>query len=874
MIGRRCKASGERGNWNLENFPFISKAVKQADGSVVEGIDAETHCKIVGLVARELVSVMPDFLVRRLFPVGTELIAACHDVGKVSPAFQKMIRQDLSSLEEKERPELRSVNADWAKRRANAFHAKVSAVCLKKKGTYIAEIEGRHHGMKPCSQPAQDCDEIYGGTVWAEKRRELVTRLERYFGMCEDQWPTVQSFVQANVVTGLVTVADWIGSGGVFGSMTPDQVPDDDTLRRLVKEAVRNAGFARLSIIRGLSFVDIFGFEPYPIQQKLFENGVATGVHVLEAPMGIGKTEAALYIAYRLLEKNDASGIYFALPTQLTSNKLWERAAEFLKKITPSHDEHLRLLHSAAWMQPIFCEDGFGEDADVGGSWFDSGKRSLLAPFAVGTIDQALMAVMNVKHGFVRTFGLAGKVVILDEVHSYDSYTGTLINELVSALRELGSTVLILSATITADQKGRLLALPDGLAVTTAYPLITTSIGNQVNEIPVSVQQSSVFAVEKTSDEDAVLDCVLERAENGEQVLWIENTVAKAQAVFKKIAARAASDTISCGLLHSRFIRKERATIENEWVSLYGKKSGARRKEKGRILVGTQVLEQSLDIDADFLVTQLCPTDMLLQRIGRAWRHKTNDVLRPSGASRRVVVLIQDAAKQMRRHPFGSSGLIYSEYVLSRTLEVWNRRSSVTLPNDVRSVLEETYVDREETGTLAEMKTDLEKKKSDLRSLANLVASTQINTLAESSMQTRYSELETTTVLLVRSFVHNRNADGVTITFLDGSVLAIPKHMCDRKRKKKIALTLMQNSVSVTETQAPVYVREVKEYLGPFVYVGGKDDEEHPFRIAIVGADESLYGIQGNTLNETYNLSYNSRYGYSAEKKKKGASDE
>jgi CRISPR-associated endonuclease/helicase Cas3 len=139
--------------------------------------------------------------------------------------------------------------------------------------------------------------------------------------------------------------------------------------------------------------------------------------------MGLGKTEAALYAAYQLLAKQKATGIYFALPTQLTSNKIHERVNAFLAKIlhTTNSNQNALLLHSNAWLKRELAVEG-----NPNGSWFEESKRGILAPFAVGTIDQALMAVMNIKHGFVRAFGLAGKVVILDEVHSYDTYTGTL----------------------------------------------------------------------------------------------------------------------------------------------------------------------------------------------------------------------------------------------------------------------------------------------------------------------------------------------------------------------------------------------------------------------------------------------------------------
>ncbi len=171
--------------------------------------------------------------------------------------------------------------------------------------------------------------------------------------------------------------------------------------------------------------------------------------------MGLGKTEAALYAAYQLLSNGQASGIYFALPTQLTSNKIYDRFNLFLEQILADNCEHRSLLlHANAWL----LDTEMGEEGRPGGALvLISSKRGLLAPFAVGTIDQALMAAMNVKHGFVRAFGLAGKVVILDEVHTYDAYTGTIIDALIQLLTQLDCTVIVLSATLNQERRKELL---------------------------------------------------------------------------------------------------------------------------------------------------------------------------------------------------------------------------------------------------------------------------------------------------------------------------------------------------------------------------------------------------------------------------------
>src|SRR5690606_5658068 len=211
------------------------------------------------------------------------------------------------------------------------------------------------------------------------------------FRSLQGDWPQVRGLAQARVVAGLTSVADWIGSGQNFED--PD-IP----WQQSISKALDDAGFVPPSYRKDLEFVDVFGWPPREAQAALISQVQGPGVYVLEAPMGLGKTEAALFAAYHMLSAGQASGIYFALPTQLTSNKIFERFNSFLEQILSEDCAHRSLLlHSNAWQVT-----DMGEEGRPGGSWFNQSKRGLLAPFAVGTIDQALMAAMNVKHGFVR----------------------------------------------------------------------------------------------------------------------------------------------------------------------------------------------------------------------------------------------------------------------------------------------------------------------------------------------------------------------------------------------------------------------------------------------------------------------------------------
>lgn len=571
------------------------------------------HCQIVGEVARALIKRYPPRLQNALFPAGAELIAACHDIGKVSPCFFEKIRractlppQGLKAL-----PVNPDLERNWG------GHAGVSQVAAKAAGApkWVPEILGQHHGFSPSVAGKRADAEAFGGELWQAERCALIEEIKQRL---QAKWPEPASVAQARLLAGLTSVADWIGSGKHFEDPALPWQPR-------IAMALDEAGFVPPRYRPDLSFQDIFGFAPHAAQTQLIKAAASPGVYVLEAPMGLGKTEAALFAAYELLQRGEACGIYFALPTQLTSNKIFERFNRFLEHaLADDCPQRALLLHANAWL----VETEMGEEGRPGGAWFHHRKRGLLAPFAVGTVDQALMAAMHVKHGFVRAFGLAGKVVILDEVHTYDAYTGTLLDALVRLLRELHCTVIILSATLSHTRRSRLLDAP---LQANAYPLITAvNDAAPVRELPVAAEPAAQISIHIEHDDRPAVQEALDRAAGGQQVLWIENTVKDAQQRYLDVASRAADLGVACGLLHSRFTRTDRQRIEDHWVGLFGKPGLAQRNDTGRILIGTQVLEQSLDIDADFLVTRFAPTDMLLQRMGRLWRHA--GTMRPDGA--------------------------------------------------------------------------------------------------------------------------------------------------------------------------------------------------------------------------------------------------
>ncbi|MBK9663066.1 MAG: CRISPR-associated helicase Cas3' [Nitrosomonas sp.] len=857
MLGRRMQKSTDSLESSL--LPLnqcLAKSRKTNGNIVLPGRLVLSHCQIVGEVARAMMLRMPDWLCAELFPAGAELIAAAHDIGKISPTFQKKIYTALSQKNETVLSALKAFNADAERSWGGHGGVSQAAADAQNVGKYIPEILGQHHGFSPNLTIYQATSEVFGGQLWQAQRIELLAQLKQAL---DADFPIVKDALQARVLAGLTTVSDWIGSGSLF------EDPDGEWQSK-IEQALDAAGFIQPQLKSGLSFSEVFDFTPKAAQIKLIEAASQPGVYVLEAPMGLGKTEAALYAAYQLLCKKLATGIYFALPTQLTSDKIHERVNTFLTRILNDESPHKQalLVHGNAWLKQF----EMGEEGNPGGAWFAQGKRGILAPFAVGTIDQALMAVMNVKHGFVRTFGLAGKVVILDEVHSYDSFTGTILDALVKALRQLHCTVIILSATLTQERRAKLLGITP---ISTAYPLITAQPNTgEFAEVSVELIPDVSVAIVHQPEINAIEEA-LRRAEDGQQVLWIENTVKEAQVLYKKLADRARGMSVACGLFHSRYTKGDRAAKESDWVIYFGKGGTETRAQQGRILVGTQVLEQSLDIDADFLVTRIAPTDMLLQRLGRLWRHEKTR--RPQTARREAWIISPDLAAAITSSElaFGETAKVYAPYVLCRSLKVWQGLTQVCLPSQIRELIEETYAAQDESEQMARYLYQVEIMRAKLERLALLGLSQGGTTQPEEKAQTRHNELESTEVFLIRSYQQDQKKQGTWITFLNNERkwISYNGRSLSREQWREISAMLMQNTLKVADHLAPKAISKTQiQWLGDYFYLGKPEyDESDMLRVALVDESGAVKSLDNSVVNDNYHINYDALIGYQANKK-------
>jgi CRISPR-associated endonuclease/helicase Cas3 len=782
----------------------------KTDAEGKPGISVHDHCVNIGAVCQAMLArgaldgVPPAFIA---------WLGACHDIGKISPGFQrKCVEWLLAHGLEKE-----AQTAAWAN--SEPDHSKVSQYTLqfllrekfgldRDDAALWAAVAGMHHGsphyLGKWNESAGKPDE------WDESRRALAMELEQWFDCPSAPVLPKGAFEALFWTAGLISVADWIGSSEQWFS--PKHKHGGTTVGEAAVQAaiaMDEIGMNAGKITPGLHFRDLFGFEPNDLQRRTLEVITEPGVYVIEAPMGMGKTEAALAAAYQLIGNDQARGLYFALPTQATSNRIHLRVADFLQRIQAQAP---RLVHGGSWLVDDalkFPELNAGQPNDQRGTvhdWFASAKRALLAPYGVGTVDQALMGVIAVKHFFVRHYALAGKVVVLDEVHSYDVFTGAHIEALVEVLSRLGCTVIILSATLTRERREALLrkALPprpatlpgqrpvtetmlpayDPLAPPEAFPLISgVAVGNFIAPRPTEAPPLQPAAKIRFRGESEVLVDAVAAARSGACVLWICNTVNRAQTVYHAICGERCEGDPPVGLLHSRFPFFRREQLEKQWMQLLGK--DRTHRPAGCLLVSTQIVEQSVDLDADLLITEMAPTDMLFQRMGRLWRHwRKADPPRPRPEP--DVWIIEEPmtfadfctanAKDIYE-AFGKKARVYAPYVLLRSLEQWHDKTEVHLPDDIRPWLEATYAERNEDTRPAwkAVKEKMLKKKRDHQNRA-VTAQNVWNLPAlkdEEGIGTRLDECPTAPLILATQ------ADNGVLTLLDGAVVNVQSHHFD-----------------------------------------------------------------------------------------------
>lgn len=755
LVRRSNPTAGEQGrpgfvppeNW--EDFLHLEVWAKTPRGVELEEGEGQYHPLICHMIDTAMVAlrlwryVLPLPLreqIRNQLGVATAdeagrwiaFFAGLHDLGKATPTFAKQWAEGWKVLTD------RKYGA--AAGSESKAHYVLSTFLLRDRlaeiglpfevADPVASVLGGHHGLFPTARDLRNAERYAGKGRWLEAQPHLVRLLAHVMDV--DLLPPLQADLRgANrllvILAGLTSVADWIASNHDCFPFAGDKVRLPHYPRRarwLAWIALHQLGwFHRPSGMSTLSFQELFDKVPNSLQEQV----LAIAPHLdgpslvlLEYPMGGGKTEAALYLADYLAATAGQKGVYFALPTMATSNQMFGRVNRYLANRFPGATVNAQLMHGHASLNAEFellrrADEQRAERpkrkrkyrrvhlADVGESkearliaseWFTFKKRGLLAPYGIGTIDQALLAVLQTKHFFVRLFGLAGKVVILDEVHAYDTYMQTLLSRLLTWLAACGTSVVLLSATLPAHtRRGLLAAYASGRGLTdvpeqsAAYPRITWVTDEGANAVHIEGAAKRNVALRPYSQTGEEWIGALKTAlQAGGCAAVIVNTVTRAQAVYQQLQAHFAAEELY--LFHARYPFDERAQREREVLARFG--PGSADRPQRAVVVATQVIEQSLDLDFDLMVTDLAPVDLVFQRSGRLWRHQRS--WRPPGLTEPTLWLLMPEVDEQGVPRFDpGSSRVYDPHTLLRSWLVLSREESLRIPDGLEALVEAVY---------------------------------------------------------------------------------------------------------------------------------------------------------------------------------------
>ena len=708
-------------------------------------------------------------------------LCGIHDCGKATPAFQWMDEECATIV--------RAAGLRWDKfvvesRRSRRRHDIAGGMLLtsvlRDVGGWAPEhidwvwpLVAGHHGAFPSEGHLKESPRTRGqlqgkGPEWEATQRALVRAFTEAVGfgsLCDAQPVSVPSRADQLGLSGFIVMADWIASDqehfrGIDDIANVSMAGARERAAAAWKKLDLHGGWRNSLALPGAeAFQDRFGHGARPAQRLVADVVrcmTEPGLVIVEAPTGEGKTKAALMAAETLASRFGANGLFLGMPTQATCDPMFDQMRKWLGEAWPGMESEVALLHgkrrfNATWRRlrenaeagddgdpyGMAEEDacyGVGVAVDCGESerrapaeWFLGPKRGLLTPFVVGTIDQLLFAATRTKHVMLRTAGLLGKVVVLDEVHAADVYMSQFLKEGLWWLARAGVPVVLLSATLPPDQRRELVSAylsgaagsdsfdPAELPPPGGYPSVTAAwldgAGSPHYVVENAPQWRDDLRVrvrvidpepaaagepswpEDDGEQTAVGNLLAERLAEGGCALVIRNTVPRAQRTYEALRERFAAEGVDVRLLHGRLHAADRAERTASALSLLGPPGPERvPRERRLILVATQVAEQSFDVDADILVTDLAPIDLLLQRVGRLHRHDNPD--RP-GPLRDPEVVVTGLTRRRGRSPRFEPGskTIYGAYLLLRTAAqiLAVEGGSWAVPGDVPGLVARVY---------------------------------------------------------------------------------------------------------------------------------------------------------------------------------------
>lgn len=621
------------------------------------------------------------------------LLLALHDLGKIGDSFRKMIQgtarhQDLRHWE---------LTEAWLWGHA-ALRQRLGASGPVWR-EMVSAVAG-HHG-RPSTK-----DERYFGRYCATSGSEAAHDIPYVIEDLASLWPEASlaclSVREATRLSwwlsGLTVAADWVGSNPAwFPPRAPDLgLPDYLALARTqAAHAVPEAGLQPACVRKG----SLFDFTLRPMQQAARDIALPEGpmLAFIEDETGSGKTEAALILAQRMLAAGKGRGLYFALPTMATADAMFARARSVIGRMleTPS----LTLAHGRASLSNPF-RDLVGQaslsDDVICSPWLaDNRRRALLADVGVGTIDQALLAVMPTRFSTLRLWGLSSKILIVDEAHevSGDHYMAQLLAALLRAHAAQGGSAILLTATLPLEDRAALSrAFADGAGrdwaanADRSYPALSIPGADAWRDADPAPSPKGPVKVARLAAAAEAIDLLAAAAAQGAACVFVRNAVDEAIDAVEALRARG----VPASLLHARFALCDRKQIEAEELARFGRQ---REGGAGRVLVATQIVESSLDLDFDVMVSDLAPVAALIQRAGRLWRHMQERPRQQRPQAEPVLhVLSPDPGEVLNEswltHVLGRGAWVYPVADQWRTAEVLFRTGVIDASGGLRDLVE------------------------------------------------------------------------------------------------------------------------------------------------------------------------------------------
>lgn len=695
---------------DIEGMTLIGKKTGFVTDSFLEWFLAKpnkqllTHLYETGITAKYLLneSIMAsvsDWIALKLQISNDEATALCsylaamHDIGKVAPQFQRELREDLDVLK-------KAFDLDIIKK--GYRHELYSAYIMKKyvnnsgklSDILMGHHQGNNKGFKAASRAV--CPPgINGNTKWDDNVIiPLLAWINERFPVSPDTINSVVKYWENSLLeifTGVVMLSDWIASGTVFSDTNPSASDYYTDIRKRLDNLCCDNNISRQIFNLG-TYKQMFNIiQPRPLQEiveKAIDEDPRFLCMFIEAPTGEGKTEAGLYAALNAINESGKGSLYVALPTGATSEAMIGRVNSMLHNLDIPYKA--RLITGTSWLKHSDNTE-HQREADL-----VFRKMKLLSPVAVGTVDQIMTAVQNTFYNEMKLLLLSSKVILIDEIHSYDSYMLHMIKQLLKYFKEYRVPVILMSATLSMSMKHELLSIYDTNPPEQDfdYPMVTVCRESGIKEYKcISCQEGKKYSIDVVDAKapEIIYKEAVQTAGKGACVGIIANTVRVAMDTYRGLK-ELDTDDIDLYFIHARMPIRWKEKRTQKLISLFGK--DRKNRPQKAIVVATSILEMSVDIDLDCLYTYLAPSDILLQRFGRVCRHADDGTAREQGFIPFIKILDAGEFKP------------YDEQLIKKSKEVLGKYKQVSIPTDIRKIVDDTYSDIKalERKTLANIK--------------------------------------------------------------------------------------------------------------------------------------------------------------------------